>query len=247
LGRYSLNMGPTSYLAGTTGDVSGIMTNTNIGNFGLMLGYGQVRHQNTYRTNGNTLITNDLYIKNIDFGEVTYNIGKAKIYGDYFRNLNVGKSDDNGNTVVDAYKIIGGGASYKFDSLWRLVGEHYTNSAQAAKMTDGSSPTATIVHLDYKGASASKPGSWGASAESTRFEGNSLPYQFAGPFTRCNPADFGVDPTNDGVKMYAVQFDYALAKNITFNAIHQFDVKKTSDGQAAPYSTWDRVQINYYF
>ncbi|MBU2700798.1 hypothetical protein Ga0466249_001903 [Sporomusaceae bacterium BoRhaA] len=242
VGRYSLNMGPTGYLSGTTGDLDGIMTNTNIGNFGLMLGYAQVR-----QTNGNTLVTNSLWIKNIDFAEMTYNMGKAKIYGDYFKNLNAGQSDGNGNTVLDAYNIVGGGVTYKFDSVWKLIGEHYVNRAQAVKMSDGSSPTATIVQLDYKGADASKPGSWGALIEYNKFEGNSLPYQFSGPYTRFNPNDFGINPSTGGVKSYAAEIDYTLAKNITFNGIYQFDAENTTTGQAAPYPKWIRAQINYYF
>lgn len=247
VGRYSLNLGPTTYLSGTTGDLDGIMTKTNVGNFGLMLGYAQVRQQNSSNTNGNTLVTNNLYIKNIDFAEATYNIGKAKIYGDYFKNLNAGASDGNGNTVLDAYNILGGGATYKFDSVWKLIGERYTNSARAVKMPDGSSPTATIVQLDYKGINASQPGSWGALVEYNKFVGNALPYQFSGPYTRFNPNDFGISPTTGGVKSYVVEIDYTLAKNITFNGIYQFDAKNTTTGQTAPYPKWIRAQINYYF
>gem|GEM_PF-2605732 len=247
VGRYSLNMGPTTYLAGTTGDLDGIMTNTTIDKFGLMLGYAQVRQQNAGDTNGNTLVTNNLYIKNIDFAEATYNNGKVKIYGDYFKNLNAGQSDGNGNTVLDAYNIFGGGATYNVDPNWKLIGEHYTNSAEAAKMPDGSSPVATILQLDYKGADASKPGSWGVMIESNKFEGNSLPYQFAGPYTRFNPTSFGISATTGGVKSYATEFDYTLAKNVTFNFIYQFDAKNTTNDQDAPDPIWTRAQINYYF
>lgn len=253
-GRYTLNMGPTGYLAGTTGDLDGIMTNSNIGNFSLMLGYAQVRQSllvstptGTSNSNGNTLISNGMYIKNIDFAQASYSTGKTKIYGEYLKNLGAGKNDDNGNTVKNAYDILGGGVAYKFDSNWKLTGEYYKNSAENAKLSDGSSPTATIAHVDYKGAVASKPHSWGAFLEYTKFEGNSLPYQFSGPFTRSNPADFGVSPAKSGVKMLGAQIDYTLAKNVTFNGVYQWNVKDTETGKAAPYSSWTRAQINYFF
>jgi hypothetical protein len=242
IGRYSLNMGPTTYLSGTTGDLDGIMTNTKAGNFGLMLGYAQAR-----QISGNTLTTNSLYIKNIEFAEATYKAGKAKIYGDYFKNLNAGKDDSQGHLVKDAYNIVGGGAAYKFDSNVQFISEYYINSAQDVKLPGDSSPTATIARVAYKGADAAKPNSWGAFVEYTKFEGNALPYQFSGPFPRFNPNDFGVDSTQSGVKMYALEADYTLAKNITFNGIYQFNVKDTATGNDAPYNSYARAQINYYF
>jgi hypothetical protein len=252
VGRYSLNMGPTGYLSSTTGDLDGIMTNSKFGKFGLMLGYAQTR-----QISGNTLSivnsaasafpTDNLFIKNIDFVEATYATGKAKLYGDYFKNLNVGANDSQGHIVNDAYNITGGGMVYKFDSNVQFIGEYYKNKAHDVKMPDNTSPTATIARVAYKGADAAKPGSWGAFIEYTKFEGNALPYQFSGPFPRFNPADFGVDPTKSGVKMYGIEADYTLAKNITFNVIHQFNVKDTVTCKDAPYKSYTRAQINYYF
>lgn len=261
LGRYTLNMGPTLYLAGTTGDVDGIMTNSKFGDFGLMLGYGQARQTiaSTIDVVNNkvvvpagggtssTLQTNKLWIKNIAFAEGTYNAGKAKFYADYFKNLNAGASDGNDHTVADAYKILGGGVAYNFDGNVTLIGEYYKNNANDVKLPNGDAPTATIVRVKYKGVNAAKPGSWGMYFEHAKFTGNTLPYKFTGPQLTVNPNDWGLDSKKEGVEYYATQVDCALAKNIVFNAIYQFNPKSTATGKDAPYSSFSRAQINYYF
>lgn len=242
LGRYSLNMGASTYLAGTTGDLDGIMTNSKIGNFGLMLGYAQIRQ------NINSMVTNNLYIKNVAFAEGTYTTGKAKIYADYFKNLNDGASDGNAHVVLDAYKVAGISASYKFDNNFKMNADYYKNSAKAVKMSDGSEPTATAIRVDYKGVSAAKPGSWGAYVEYNKFVGNALPYAFAGPTTKSNPADLGItNLTQNGLKSFVIGADYGLAKNVTFNAYYQFNAKNTETGADAPNKTFTRAQINYAF
>lgn len=240
LGRYTLNLGPTTTFSGTTGDIEGIMTNTKVGNFALMGGYAQARNTGT-----TSLVKNGLFIKNIAFAEATYQVGKAKLNADYFKNLNDGSSDGNGNIVKDAYDIVGGGIAYGFNSNVKLIGEYYKNSADAAKL-NGSSPTATIARVAYKGASAAKPQSWGAYLEYNKFEGNSLPYAFQGPFSKTNYADVGITNGN-GLKSYVFQVDYTLAKNVVFNADYQFNIKDAITGADAPSKSFSRVQVNYLF
>jgi hypothetical protein len=246
LGRYTLNLGPTTWFSGTTGDIDGIMTNTKVGNFGLMAGYAQARNVTNSLETANAYAT--LPIKNIEFAEGTYQAGKAKLNVDYFKNLNAGNTDGSGaatSIVKDAYNIFGGGLSYKFDPNWQASYEYYRNSASAVKMADGSSPAATIAHLQYKGANAAKPQSWGMFVESLKFQGDSLPYAFEGPFAKCNYNDVGL--TNNGMKAYLAEVDYTLAKNVTFNAIYEFNIKDAVTGNDAPYKSFSRAQINYYF
>lgn len=263
VGRYTLNMGPTTYLSGSTGDVDGIMTNTKSGNFSLMLGYAQAR-----QTTNPLFVSNSMMIKNFGYAEATYTLGKAKVYADYFKNY--GEGDNSGVTtptttyttivdpddatkyittakttndpvkVADAYDILGGGLVYTFDSNWKVVGEYYKNKAEAAKW-DGDDSTATIARIAYKGAVASKPHTYGLTLDWVKFEGNALPYKFAGPMFLTNPADFGVT----GYKAYNAEFDYTLAKNVTFNAMYQFNVKGLNGEN--PYDHFTRAQINYLF
>ncbi len=240
VGRYTLNLGPTTYLSGTTGDIEGITTKTKADNFGLLLGYGQVRNVNPGST-----IKNNLYIKNIAYAEATYTAGKVKFNADYFKNVNVGASDGNGHVVANAYKIAGGGVAYTFDSNVKVIGEYYKNSAAGVKLADGSSPTATIARVAYKGAAASKPGSWGASFEYDKMKGNALPYGLTGASTLINYTD--VNASNNGIKSYAFLVDYTLAKNVVFNGYYQFGIKDAVTGVDAPSKTFTRAQINYMF
>jgi hypothetical protein len=245
LGRYSLNLGPTTYVSGTIGDLDGITTNTSVGGFGLKLGYAQVRQSIS------SLITNGLNIKNVAYAEATYTTGKAKIYADYFKNLNVGNYSgiDANNVrqpVIDAYQIAGGAVAYSFDKNWKVTGEYYTNTADAVKMADGDDPTATIARVNYKAASAAKPGSFGLMLEYGKFEGNVLPYGFTGAMVKINPTTVGLT-AKDGVKFFNFQADYSFAPNVVFNIMHQFNIKNTVTGNDAPNKTFTRAQVNYFF
>lgn len=234
IGRYSLNMGPTTYFSGTTGDLDGIMTNTKFGNASLMLGYAQARSTINDLRNGSGM-------KNIDFAEGTYTAGKSKIYVDYFKNLNSGTFG-----VYDAYDIFGGALTYKFDKNFTVLGEYYKNRAEDVKMTDGSAPTATIARLQYKGASAAKPGSFGAFFEYGKMEGDALPYKFTGSMVKLNYADL-TGANDNGIKFYNVQLDYGVAQNVTFNVMRQFNIKDAVTGKAITSKNFTRAQFNYLF
>jgi hypothetical protein len=248
LGRYTLNMGPTCYFSGTTGDLDGITTNSQFGNFGLKLGYAQARQtiKDVTGATSATLIANNLFIKNVEFAEATYAVGKAKLFADYFKNLNVGASDGNSHTVLDAYKIAGGAVTYTFDSNWKAIAEYYKNGADQVAMADGGDPTATLARVQYKGVSSAKQGSFGAMLEYGKIEANAMPYGFTGAMIKLKGTDVGLT-ANDGVKYYNLQADYAVAKNVVFTAIHQFNIKNAETGDKAPNSTYSRAQINYYF
>lgn len=239
VGRYTLNMGPTTYLSGTTGGVEGIQTNTKSGNFGLMLGYGQADNS----APGSLLAgsTSDLYIKNIGFAEATYTFGKAKLYADYFKNYNADASDG----IADIYNVLGGGLTYTFDKNVKVIGEYYRNSADGAKFY-GDSPTAAVARVAYKGAVASQPHTYGLFFEWMRMEGNAMPYGFTGAMVNVNPSKVGLNASIDGFKAYNAEFDYTLAKNITFNAMYQFNIKSLKD-TADPADSYVRAQINYLF
>lgn len=256
LGRYSLKLGPTGYLSDTTGKIDGIQTNSTFGDFGVKLGYAQA---------DTSLAVNKLNIKNIAFAEGTYTTGKAKFYADYFKNLNVGAADGTttttttanlttgaltnttvNNTVKDAYKIAGVGATYTFSSNVKVTGEFYKNSANGVKLADGTAPKAYMARVDYKGVSAAKPGSWGTTFEYAHITGNALPFGFFGPMYLANPTSFGISDANLGVKYYDIVTSYAVAKNVTIDAIYQFNVK-TAGGVDAPSKSFTRAQINYFF
>lgn len=229
VGRYTLNLGPTTNFSGTTGNMDGIMTNSTFGKAGLMMGYANASYWAS---------SNDM--KDVYFAEATYAFdNKVKMNLDYFKNKTTKGYEEN-------YDIFGGGVVYKFSPNWQLIGEYYQNSADNAKMSDGDKPTATIAKLAYKGVNPSKPGSYGMAVEYTKYEGYSLPYGLSGSAIKVNGADVGLT-TNNGLKSWDFQVAYALAKNVTFEGFYQFNIKDAVTGNDAPNDKFTRVQINYFF
>lgn len=237
LGRYTLNLGPTTFFSGTTGGVEGIQTNTTVGKFGLMLGYADSSYYlGTQSTVGGYTTTagNGAQLKNIEYAEAKYSFDNVTINADYFKNIA-------NNGVQEWYKIFGGGVTYKLGSDWKLIGEYYQNSAQLAKDNYGSkSPKAYIARVAYKGAQAAVPGTWGVFVEKTEFQKNALPYDLTGPYTKVG------NFTTNGLKSYDINVNYTLAKNITFEGVYQWDMKDIA-GNDASSKNFTRAQINYFF
>jgi hypothetical protein len=247
VGRYTLNLGPTTFLAGTTGGMEGVESNTKLGNVSLQMGYANASYYlGTESTSGRPTYSavtgaatagTGTQIKNVGYAELKFNFSPLVVLNaDYFTN-----QAQNGQPKL--YNIYGGGLSYGFGPDWKVVGEYYENSAEGAKaINNGSSPKATIARLAYKGANKAIPGSWGAFAEYTKFEVNSLPDELEGPYTKMNNYSQG------GLKSYDVNVNYTLAKNVVFEGIYQFHMKDIQSGQdALGGDSFTRLQLNYFF
>lgn len=255
VGRYTLNLGPTNYFAGTTGNLDGVETNSTFGKTTLKLGYADA----SYWQNTNNYTYKDgtkLYpktspatstwaggkdMKDIYYAEANYAFDKnVKINLNYFKNQEAGAVDEN-------YKIFGGGVTYKFANNWKLIGEYYKNSADGAKLINdnNSDPKAIIGQLAYKGAQIANPGSWGAFVEYAKFEGHVLPYAMQGPYTKADGTAVGVK--DNGIKFWDVQFVYTLAKNVNLEGIYQFNIKDAVTGDDAPSDKYTRVNLNFFF
>lgn len=252
VGRYTLNLGPTNYIAGTTGNLDGVETNSNFGKTTLKLGYADASYWQTTATyyaksnpvaNGAPTINkwqNGKDMKDIYYGEADYAFDKnVKINVNYLKNQKAGVIDEN-------YDIFGGGIVYKFANNWKLTGEYYKNSADGAKDSYyGDDPKAIIGQLYYKGANIANPGSWGAFVEYAKFEGHVLPYAMQGPYTISDGTKVGVE--NDGIKFWDVQFVYTLAKNVNLEGVYQFNIKNAKTGDDAPSDKYTRVNLNFFF
>lgn len=257
VGRYSLNLGPTTNLSGTTGNLDGIQTKSTFGKASLMLGYadaqywgdkgydkdkGDLRKLNsTYAT----LPIQTLAMKDVYFAEAAYAFdNKVKVNVDYF------KSDSESNKYKEVYDIFGGGIAYQIDKNWKLSGEYYVNDADYADTLAASKGTddnkALIARLSYKGMNAKKPGSWGAFVEYNKVEGYAFPYAMSGGYIVYDGSNVGVEDGH-GIKSWNAQVNYTLAKNVTFEGIYQFNIKDAQTGDDAPSDTFTRVQINYLF
>lgn len=246
LGRYTLNLGPTTFFSGTTGNVEGIQTNTKVGKANLMLGFADDSYYEgvaTSTTNGGvSTATTQIGIKNIEFGEFTYAASKKfKLNADYFANRAGVPTSGTVNTG-DIYQIAGGGLVYQVTRNVALIGEYYVNNADGVKGTNNNTaPKAKIIRLAYKGATPANPGSWGAFVETTKFDPYALPYAMVGPYTKVG------DYTTGGLKSNDVNVNYTLARNITLEGVYQFDMKKATTGADLTNSNFTRVQINYFF
>ncbi|MEN6414718.1 MAG: S-layer homology domain-containing protein [Veillonellales bacterium] len=250
VGRYTLQLGPTQYLAGTTGNIDGIQTKSKFDKFGLMLGYADAsywQHKDAAyyaRVNGVRATTPSSEwqdMKDIYYAEATYAFDKKiKMNVDYFKN------QDNG-AIVKNYNIFGGGVTYQFAPKWNVIGEYYRNTADGAKDGfDGNSPKATIGRLTYGQANLAKPGSFALFGEYAKFEGHVFPYAMMGPYTKTDGDAVGVK-TGNGIKFWDFQVAYVLAKNINFEGVYQFNIKDAKTGDDAPNKNFTRLQINYFF
>lgn len=246
VGRYTLNLGPTNYFAGTTGNLDGVETNSTFGKTTLKLGYADASYwQNASKYTGSkgtpttTAYKGGKDMKDIYYAEANYAFDKnVKLNVNYFKNQEAGVIDEN-------YKIFGGGLTYKFANNWKLIGEYYKNSADGAKLSDGDDPKAIIGQLAYKGANIANPGSWGAFVEYAKFEGHVLPYAMQGPYTKADGTAVGVQ--DNGIKFWDVQFVYTLAKNVNLEGIYQFNIKDAVTGDDAPSDKYTRVNLNFFF
>lgn len=246
VGRYTLNLGPTTYFSGTTGNLDGVQTNSKFGKAGLMLGYADAsywKNTNSYTPKSGTFTNNWAAtgndMKDVYYAEATYAFNKnVKMNLDYFKNEKSG-------SIAENYKIFGGGLTYKFANNWQLIGEYYKNSADGAKLPDGDDPKAIIGRLAYKGANIANPGSWGAFVEYAKFEGHVLPYGFEGPYTKMDGTSVGVD--RDGIKFWDAQVTYTLSKNVNLEAVYQFNIKDAINGNDAPTDKFTRVNLNFFF
>jgi hypothetical protein len=253
LGRYTLNLGPTTFFAGTTGNVEGIKTYTKSGKANLMLGYADFSWYEGYSSNSANVLNTDR-IKNAGFAELNYApTNKLSLNADYFKNKAgivtdgvIANAATNTFNSGDVYNIFGGGLTYAVTPTVKLIGEYYTNTADRAKAENpadpNSAPKATIIRLAYKGANQNNPGSWGAFFEATRFDHQALPYGLVGPYTKVG------DYTADGLKSKDININYTLAKNVTFEGVYQFDMKGSNGEKLAQSGdTFTRAQVNYFF
>lgn len=128
------------------------------------------------------------------------------------------------------YDIKGVGVVTKFAKDFAFTGDYMKN-------TDANDQdTAYVARLSYKGANKAVPQSWGTYAEYINFEQNA-----SGTSTAATGA---MVPMTD-IKAWNIGANYALAKNITFDAMYQFNAKKASD--SSDKKDYTRAQINFYF
>lgn len=245
-GRYSLNLGQTTYMAGSTGLFDGVEFKWTAGKGNLRFGYADSNPVNLVAAGqGPSNFTN---AGNIYYGEYNYAFSPSfKMNATYVKNQNSGNVD--ANKLVS---IFGGGLTWNINSDWALIGDYWRNTADAAKaMNNGSAPKAMVIRLQNGTLKSTVPGSQMFFVEYLKAENGAIDGNWTGAMVKVHSTDKILDNYYWGIKAYDFQYSLTLAKNIVFDAIYQWDIKRTIDGQPGMSNgtgkTYTRFQINYMF
>ena len=227
IGRYDLNLGQTTYLAGTEGMVDGVQATVTNGKASAMLGYASMKNvfasDSVFKHN-----STQKGIDNVYYAELGYTFdNNVKIDVNYLKNQDRGSN----NKLLD---VIGAGVNAQIFSNVRLIGDYWKNRAD--DINGGDNATGYVAGLTWKGNSPSVPKSFGLTVEYIKMDPNATNDDMTGAMLA----------TVDNVKSWDVQCNYTLAKNITVDAIYQFNMKY-ANGDDRPSDKYTRLQINYLF
>ena len=155
VGRYSLNLGQTTYFAGTTGMIDGAELKYTNSKMSLAGGYAD--------TNALSQAYGGSTIGNIYYADLNYKFDdKVQANAFYLKG-----QDDVG------VKVYGVGTTWQFAQDWKFVGDYWKNS-------DADNAKGQVYRIAYKGAKASVPGSWGAHVEYLKIESGSNNSKWSG-------------------------------------------------------------------
>jgi hypothetical protein len=230
-GRYSLNLSETTYFAGTTGGFDGLEMTWKQGKAAWSFGYADVNATNYYSAfdtfgaaPGNVLYTNLAY--KFD------NEVKASAF--YIKN------QDLQSGANDRINVFGVGATVGLGKDWTFVADYWKNTASQAKaLNNGTAPKAYVFRLNYGAMKPAVPGTWQAFVEYVKAEAGANDAAFTGGYI-----------TITNVKAWDVSYYYTLAKNVTLEAIYQFNVKNALTGEnkyPGNGSSRTRIQFNFMF
>lgn len=159
----------------------------------------------------------------ITYVDASYKMNKLTVNGAY---LNSNKND---YLPLEMYDF---GASYKFDSNWKVAGDYLNNTQDEAK---DANHKAYLVRANYKGADYAKEGSWGAWVD----------YRKAGEgAVRSELTTLNAQSNSFGAKGYGIGVNYTLTPNVVM--AFMFEDLKSYDG-TKNYSNFYRFETNFRF
>lgn len=223
-GRYNETLGATGYWATISG-LDGVRFQYDGDKCKVTVGYANFRNSLTQ-----------------------FNTGAPPAYGDFndaFYAKAIFPIDNNlttqvyylhnttGANLMDAY---GFGFNAQLNNELRLRGDYVNNTAPKLNPADGTK--AEVIRLHYKGGDYRKPGTWGMAVAWKNFEkGATLGWNdfFAGSVT-----------TTNMIRNYELYVDWAVAKNLLFQAVQTFNSKYV-DGSPYPSGESIRAVLNFYF
>ncbi len=242
-GRYSLNLGETAYLAGTTGGMDGAELTWKEGKSALAFGYADAGLLEGTEWGGTTAAAWEK-VTNVYYAQFSHKFDNAvKMSAWYMKNQD---QDDETRKLVD---IVGAGVTWNMSKDWMFVTDYWRNTGNAAKlMNNGASPKGWVARVQYGVAKPSVPGSWQFHVEYMKADIGAMDNNWTA-------AMVNVGTGFSGIKAWDVQYTTVLAKNVTFDAIYQFNAKdpmtgndafkNTTTGQRG--SNFTRLQFNYMF
>lgn len=141
--------------------------------------------------------------------EATYAQGKWDA-GLGYHNVAASHTNQKQNDDKDSFHIIGLGVGYAFDKNVKLTGDYAWGTSVDIKNSPDVNNNAYSIELDYKGANAADPGSWGAY----------VAYRQLAPFaTIAYTYDFGNgDAGFAALKGWEIGANYTFTKNIVATA-----------------------------
>ncbi len=193
----------------------------------LTAGYGKASDRDTTVAAGKTAVWN---ADEMAYAELAGKLGVVDAKAAYYKFDNVGDNDDK-----DDYEIYAINAGLPLAKDLKLAGTYLINESDVDDADDG-----YVVALNYKKASASKPGSWALWA---KWYDQPLG-TFVAPTFEADDFSATIFADN-GFEGYGVGVDYAVAKNMVVQVkYYDLELQDKNDGQ-----DWETLyaQLNVSF
>lgn len=248
-GRYTLVLGQTQYLAGSTGGFDGLQGNWKSGKGNLLFGYSDAGIQDSLTS---TFTGADKLgfanVRNIYYSQ--YNFAPNQNFNADVMYLK-SQSETTGSPTQDyanLINIVGGGLNWEFMPKLAIIGDYWTNSGSYAKSLANTSSNlkAYAIRLNYRPETTSngwinpklKPGDWGAYIEYAKFDPYTMDTNWTGPMLSAY----------SNQQYWDIYYGVILAKNVELELISQFGMKQVNDSVSTQnLGNYYRTQFNFAF
>ncbi|MPM20570.1 hypothetical protein SDC9_67001 [bioreactor metagenome] len=221
LGRQSVKVGSTGYFLQTWGLTDGAQVK--FGNVAkVTAGYADFANATkaTYTTPDATAknAIGEAYYVNVDV-----KTSKASTVTGYYLEEVAGGIRD--------YTVYGAGFNSKLNKVWSIAGDYLTNTEAA------NDPKGYVFKVNYKGAKAANPGSWGLTVEYDKWP--------KGTYVSWTDYVNNAAVPTSGSKYIGVNAKYTLAKNVVWTGIHTYERKNADTG--AKVDPLTKLQLDFTF
>jgi hypothetical protein len=249
IGRQDVNIGPSTYFLATTGMVDAAKASFNIDKVNVEAGYGDFSQINVTSgcwgivAPGMSAPNGVAYSAGYNFTKAVWANVKAPV-GAF--NLSLGYFDDVSNTEpftgvaakTNLLKVTDLGVVVPVMTNVKALAEYWVNDANNGPVMG--KPRAYVYRLAYKGVDPKVAGSFGAFVEYYNCQNGATSLNGVSDVQTGNIVNF-----QNNQEAWDVVAQFALAKNITLDAIQTFDTATSSTGVQAANTT--RAEVNFFF